>query len=77
MRCTPDGTLWLRPFDAATGRLGLGSDWLRFSADGSHILVALPTGFRTFRIERDRIWGTVQDELGFESIVWVRLDSLR
>lgn len=77
LRCTPDGTLWLQPFDVTTARLGRGSDWLRFSADGSHTLVAFPREFRTFRIERDRIWGTVQDELGFESIVWVELDSLR
>jgi hypothetical protein len=77
LRCAPDGKLWLRRFDVTNGRLGQGSDWLRFSADGSHTLVALPRAFRTFRIERDRIWGTVQDTLGFQSIVWVELDTLR
>ena len=77
LRCTPDGTLWLQPFDVTTGRLGQGSDWLRISEDGSHTLVALPHAFRTFRIERDRIWGTVRDALGVESIAWVELDSAR
>jgi hypothetical protein len=77
LRCTPDGTLWLRRFDVTTGRLGHGSDWLRVSADGLQTLVALPRAFRTFRIERDGIWGTVRDSLGVESIAWVGLDSLR
>jgi hypothetical protein len=77
LRCSPDGTLWLRPFDVTTGRLGQGSDWLRVSADGSHTLIALPEAFRTFRIERDRIWGSFRDALGVESIAWVGLDSLR
>jgi hypothetical protein len=77
LRCAPDGALWLRSFDATAGRLGQGSDWLRFSADGSQTSVALPRAFRTFRIERDRMWGTVPDTLGVESIVWVALDSLR
>jgi len=77
LRCTSDGMLWLRPFDVTTGRLGQGSDWHRFSADGSRTLVKLPREFRTFRIDADRIWGTVQDPLGFDSIVWIRLDSLR
>jgi hypothetical protein len=77
LRCAPDGTLWLRRFDATTGRLGQGSDWLRLSADGSLASVELPTAFSTFRIERDRIWGTVQDTLGVESIAWIGLGSLR
>ena len=57
--------------------LGQGSEWIRLSADGSRTRFALPREFRTFRIERDRIWGTVQDTLGVESIAWVGLDSLR
>jgi hypothetical protein len=77
LRCTPDGTLWLRRFDVTTGRLGHGSDWLRVSADGQQILVALPSAFSAFRIERDGIWGTVRDSLGVESIAWIGLDSLR
>jgi hypothetical protein len=77
LRCGPDGALWLRLFDATNGRLGQGSDWLRVSADGSHTSVALPRAFSTFRIERDRMWGTVQDSLGVESIAWIGLDSLR
>ena len=77
LRCTPDGTLWLRHFDATNGRLGQGSDWLRVSADGTQTVVSFPKAFRTFRIEGDRIWGTVQDALGVESLVWVGLDSLR
>ena len=76
LRCTSDGTLWIRPFDVTAVRLGQGSDWIRLSADGSQTRFALPRTFRTFRIERDRIWGTLQDTLGIESIVWVGLDSL-
>jgi len=75
LRCTTDGTIWIRPFDVTAVRLGQGSDWLRLSADGSQTRVALPRAFRTFRIEGDRIWGTIQDTLGVESVVWVGLDS--
>ena len=77
LRCTSDGTLWIRPFDMTAVRLGQGSDWIRLSADGSQTRFALPRAFRTFGIESDRIWGTLQDTLGVESIVWVGLDSLR
>jgi hypothetical protein len=77
LRCTQDGTLWLRLFDPTVGRLGQGSDWLRLSEDGSHRLIALPEMFRTFRVERDRIWGTVRDALDVESVAWIALDSVR
>jgi hypothetical protein len=75
LRCASDGTLWLRRFDPAVGRLGHGPDWLRVSDDGSHTAVALPPSFSTFRIDDGRIWGTVQDSLGVESIAWVGLDA--
>jgi hypothetical protein len=77
LRCAPDGTLWLRRFDVNNGRLGQGSDWLRFSADGSRMSFALPTTFRTFRIESDRIWGTAKDSLGVESVAWIGLQAPR
>jgi hypothetical protein len=77
LRCTPDGSFWLRPFDVAIGRLGHGPNWLRVSPDGSVTSVALPASFRTFRIEADRIWGSARDALGVESVAWVSLDSLR
>jgi hypothetical protein len=77
LRCAARGTLWLRRFDATTGRLGLGPDWLRLGPDGSRTEVALPRKFRTFLIERDTIWGTVPDSLGVESVAWVGLDSPR
>jgi hypothetical protein len=77
LRCGADGTLWLRLFDTANGRLGQGADWLRLSTDRSHTSVALPRTFRTFRLASERIWGTVQDTLGVESIAWIGLDALR
>jgi hypothetical protein len=75
--CTPDGALWLRRFDVNNGRLGQGPDWLRVATDGSQTSVALPTTFRAYRIEPDRIWGTVSDSLGVESIAWVDMEALR
>ena len=75
--CTPDGALWLRLFDVNNGRLGQGPNWLRVATDGSHTSVALPTAFRAFRIEQDRIWGTVSDSLGVESIAWLEMDAVR
>lgn len=77
LRCAPDGTFWLRRFDATTGRLGLGYEWLRVTADGSRVQVAVPQNFTTFRIGRERIWGTSRDGLGVESIAWIGLDALR
>lgn len=76
LRCAADGSLWLQPFDVTTGRLGQGSDWLRFAADGSHTSISLPAGFRTFRIEGDRMWGTIQDTLGVASVAWIGFDSI-
>lgn len=77
LRCAADGSFWLRRFDAITGRLGLGYEWLRVSADGSRIRVAVPRNFTAFRIGRERIWGTSRDGLGVESIAWIGLDALR
>ena len=77
LHCAPDGALWLQVFDPGNGRLGHGSDWLRVATDGARTAVALPAAFRAFRIERDRIWGTIADTLGVESVAWVGLDSLR
>lgn len=76
LRCTPHGTFWLRLFDAGTGRLGWGPDWVRVAPDGSRALVALPDTFRAFRFEADRIWGTVRDALGVASIAWIGSDAV-
>lgn len=77
LRCASEGTFWLRRFDATTGRLGHGRDWLRVAPDGSRTEVVMPPGFTTFRIGRDRIWGILEDSLGVEAIAWIGLDSLR
>jgi hypothetical protein len=75
LRCASDGILWLRRFDAINGRLGLGPDWVRLAPDGSRTEVALPRTFRTFRIERDTIWGTIPDSFGVESVASVGLEA--
>ena len=77
LRCGADGAFWLQRFDATTGRLGHGPDWLRLSTDGSQTSVSLPRTFTTFRIERDRIWGTVRDDLGVQSVAWIEPEALR
>jgi hypothetical protein len=77
LRCVSDGTFWLRRFDATSGRLGQGPDWLRAAADGSRTRVVVPREFTVFRIGRWRIWGTLQDSLGVEAIAWIGLRSLR
>lgn len=77
LRCTPDGTLWLQPFDVSTGRMGRGPAWYRISTDGSRTTVTLPEEFRPFRFEADRIWGTVHDEFGIESVAWIGVGALR
>lgn len=77
LRCDARGEFWLRRFDPTTGRLGLGPDWLRVSADGAHASVSLPAEFRVFRIERDRMWGTLRDSLGVESLAAFDLSGIR
>jgi hypothetical protein len=78
LRCTGNGTLWLQPFDPASGGFGgRGPAWYRISMDGSRTLVNLPDEFTPFRFEADRIWGTVQDSLGVASIAWIGADALR
>jgi hypothetical protein len=74
--CTPNA-FWLRRFDSRIGRLGQGPEWLRIAKDGSQTSVALPNTFRAFRIDSDRIWGTVSDSLDVASIAWVEMDALR
>lgn len=78
LRCTRDGTLWLQPFDVASGGFGgRGPDWYRISADGSRALVTLPEEFRPFRFEADRVWGTVLNSLGVASVAWIGVYALR
>ncbi|MGI9626829.1 MAG: hypothetical protein ACR2QM_08340 [Longimicrobiales bacterium] len=77
LRCDTRGEFWLRRFDPTRGRLGLGPDWLHISVDGTHSLVSLPPSFRVFRIEQDRMWGTLRDELGVESVALLELTPLR
>jgi hypothetical protein len=77
LRCAPDGTPWLQPFDVETGLFGRGPAWLRFGEDGTRTAVTFPTWFRVFAFASDRIWGTMQDTLGLFSIAWVGTDALR
>lgn len=71
LHCAGDGTLWLQPFDAVTGRLGRGPDWYRISRNDVRTLVTLPAEFRPYRFEPDRIWGTIHDSLGIASVAWI------
>jgi hypothetical protein len=75
--CAGDGTLWLQPFDAVTGRLGRGPDWYRISRNDVRTLVTLPAEFRPYRFEPDRIWGTIHDSLGIALVAWIGVDALR
>ena len=76
LRCTPDGTLWLQPFDVTNGPLGRGPGWQRISRDGSRSLVTFPEEFTPMRFEADRIWGAVRDSLGATSAAWIRMDGV-
>lgn len=77
LQCEPAGVFWLRRFDATTGRLGMGSDWIRITADGATLPVSLPPAFRVFRIEGGQMWGTLRDDLGVESIARIDVSALR
>lgn len=77
LQCTPDGTLWLQPFDVETGPLGRGPKWQRISQDGPRALVTFPEEFTPLRFEPDRIWGTLRDPLGVTSAAWIGVDALR
>lgn len=61
LRCAPDGSLWIQPFDPETGLLGRAPGWVRFDVDGSRTTIELPSQFQVFSFMDDRIWGTAQD----------------
>ena len=72
LHCTADD-FWIRPFDPDAELLGQGSEWIRIPTDGTPTRIVLPHDFKTFRIEDDRIWGTIRGSLGVESVAWVEL----
>ncbi len=77
LRCAPDGTIWIQPFDVETGLYGRGAHWLMFDEDGTRSAVEFPTGFRALAFRSDRVWGTMQDEVGVSSVAWIGRDALR
>jgi hypothetical protein len=70
-----NGDIWLSDFpDPATQR----ADWTVFDADGVALArVRVPSGFRLFTIDGDRLLGVVRDELDVEYVRVYRLEGGR
>lgn len=75
LRCSPDGTLWLRPIDVARGGLGGGPLWLRFGPEGEMREVRLPERFDPYRFTNERIWGIQRDELDVATVAWLPMPA--
>jgi hypothetical protein len=72
-RCSPSGTMWLRPIDTAGGGLAGGRAWLRVDADGGSRMIMLPPHFDAFRFFEDRVFGVLRDDLDIPSVAWAQL----
>lgn len=73
LECTRDGTLWLRRFDPAAGRLGLGHAWVGIGSDGVRVEIEVPRSFTTHRVTAERFWGVMRDSLGVETLSWIEM----
>ncbi len=71
LQCSPDGRIWLQPFDVRAGGFGRGPRWLVVDEDGALEAWTFPEDFRPHAFTRDRVWGTTSDELGVQSVAWV------
>ena len=74
-RCSPDGTMWMHPFDVESGGLTGGRSWLRIAPDGAQRRVTLPERFDPLRFTTDRVWGVQRDDLDVASIAWAPLPA--
>lgn len=72
-RCSPSGTMWLRPIDLDGGGLAGGREWLRVDPDGESRVIVLPPRFDAFRFSEDRVFGALRDDLDVPSVAWARL----
>lgn len=72
-RCSPQGTMWLRPFDADEGGLSGGRGWLEISPNGAVREIEFPQGFDPFRFADGRVWGVQRDQFDVASIAWAPL----
>ena len=72
-RCTEEGTLWVRPFDADVGGLNGGPVWLRIAPGGETWEYHLPNRFDPYRFTSERIWGVQRDDFDVASIAWIEV----
>ena len=72
-RCSPSGTMWLRPIDLDGAGLAGGRAWLRVDPDGGSRVIMLPPRFDALRFLEDRVFGVLRDGYDVPSVAWVLL----
>jgi hypothetical protein len=72
-RCSPEGTMWLRPFDVDEGGLPGARTWLRIRTGGEMGSVVMPARFDPLRFSEDRVWGVQRDAFDVASVAWAPL----
>lgn len=72
-RCSPQGTMWLRPFDVDEGGLSGGRSWLEIKPNDGVREIEFPQGFDPYRFADDRVWGVQRDAFDVASIAWAPL----
>ena len=72
-RCSPSGTMWLRPIELDGAGLAGGRPWLRVDRDGGSRVIMLPPRFDALRFLEDRVFGALRDDLDVPSVAWAQL----
>lgn len=75
MRCSEDGTTWLRPLSLDRGAMRGTRYWLRVSTDGSTETVDFPERFDPLRFTSGRVWGVLRDAFDVPSVGWIDLTA--
>lgn len=76
LRCSEDGSGWLRLFDTSAHPLGHGFRWARVTAGGSGSLtLGMPVGFSPFVVRSTVMVGVLEAQSGDQTVAWLDIND--